>query len=158
MSTMRNVWRAMAVRIGPITGLMMLFLTDRQVLGQCPEQWFAGEGIPGIDDVVYATTLWDPDGPGAQPELLVAGGAFRVAGNVFANSIATWNGESWQSLGMGMNSAVKIVATYNGDLIAGGEFTTADNKPANHIARWDGTHWNPIGTGTNGDVRALTIY
>lgn len=48
-------------------------------------------------------TITTPDPPAGnwdeivwQPELLIAGGYFQVAGNVFANNIATWDGNSWQ--------------------------------------------------------------
>jgi hypothetical protein len=54
--------------------------------GQC--DWLPGEGISGVDGDVYAMTTWDPDGPGGQPELLVVGGEFTVAGDVIASNIA----------------------------------------------------------------------
>ena len=54
----------------------------------CPLNWLLGEGVPGVSGSVKAMTTWDPDGPGGQPELLVVGGFFTVAGDVIANNIA----------------------------------------------------------------------
>ena len=124
----------------------------------CPPEWLPGEGVPGLDGPVYATTTWDPDGPGGQPELLVVGGAFTVAGDVIANNIAAWDGTTWQPLGSGTNDVVLTLTVYNGDLVAGGWFTTAGGNPASHIARWDGATWQPLGSGMNGFVEALTVY
>lgn len=30
----------------------------------CGPQWLPGEGLPGLDNTVYATTLWIPPGQG----------------------------------------------------------------------------------------------
>jgi hypothetical protein len=82
--------------------------------------WLPGDGFPGICGPVYATTVWDPDGIGPSPELLIAGGSFKIAGNVFASNIAAWDGISWQPLGNGMNDIVSALTVYNGQLIASG--------------------------------------
>ena len=124
----------------------------------CPPEWLPGEGVPGLDGPVYATTTWDPDGPGGQPELLVVGGAFTVAGDVIANNIAAWDGTTWQPLGSGTNDVVLTLTVYNGDLVAGGWFTTAGGNPASRIARWNGTTWQPLGSGMTDWVWALTVY
>ena len=116
----------------------------------CPAEWLPGEGIPGLDGPVYAMTTWDPDGPGGQPELLVVGGDFTVAGDVIANNIAAWDGTTWQPLGSGMGGDwpyVHALTVYNGELIAGGYFTTAGGNPASYIARWNGATWQPLGSG-----------
>src|SRR3990167_8818692 len=36
----------------------------------------------GMNDTVFTLTTWDSDGPGGQPEVLVAGGSFTTAGGV----------------------------------------------------------------------------
>ena len=92
-----------------------------------------------------------PDGEGPEPELLVVGGYFAVAGDVLANCIAAWDGNTWQALGAGVhhdeNAGIHALTVYNGELIAGGFFTTAGGAPCNHIARWDGSTWQPLGAG-----------
>jgi hypothetical protein len=124
----------------------------------CPAEWLPGEGVPGLDGDVYAMTTWDPDGPGGQPELLVVGGDFTVAGDVIANNIAAWDGTTWQPLGSGMDYGVLALTVYDGELIAGGWFTTAGGVGTNYIARWNGATWQPLGSGMNSLVFALTLY
>ena len=45
---------------------------------QCEQEWAQNDGLPGLSDSVEATAIWDPDGPGPQPELLVVGGRFKL--------------------------------------------------------------------------------
>ncbi len=130
---------------------------------QC--DWLPGEGVPTTDGPVYATITWDPDGSGPEPELLIVGGDFTVAGDVVANNIAAWNGGAWQPLASGMNGgdypSVSALTVYNGELIAGGNFSIAGGVPCNNIARWNGSAWQPLGTGTGASypyVYALTVY
>ncbi len=73
---------------------------------QCPEQWIAGHGIPGVNGAVNAVVKWDPDGAGPAAEVLVVGGSFTMAGTTMANRIAMWDGLSWQPLGSGMSGEV----------------------------------------------------
>jgi trimeric autotransporter adhesin len=123
------------------------------VCAQCGTQWLPGEGHQTTDGVVKATTMWDPDGSGPMPPVLVVGGTFSVAGNVLANGIATYDPVSrvWGTFGTGMNDQVTaLIALPNGDLIAGGSFTTADGIPVNRIARWNGVSWSSLGTGMSG--------
>ncbi|MFN0187571.1 MAG: T9SS type A sorting domain-containing protein [Bacteroidia bacterium] len=89
--------------------------------------------------------------------ILYAGGQFLSAGSVTSN-IALRVGTQWDSLGSGMNGAVKALIIFNGDLYAAGFFTIAGGDTANYIARWDGTNWYPLGSGTNGSVFALAEY
>ncbi len=135
-----------------------VFFVAAPASAQCTDQWLPGEGLPGLNGIVYATAVYD-DGTG--PALYV-GGYFTVAGEVFANNIARWDGTSWSPLGSGMQggqyTSVSALAVYNGELIAAGEFTTAGGTPANYIARWDGTIWSALGSGMDATVRALTVY
>src|SRR5262245_55045382 len=133
---------------GPCLMVSALAAGPTAAQGQCPFDWFPGEGAAGIMGGVLAATAWDPDGAGPQPELLVVGGTFRVAGGVIANNVAAWDGSAWQPLGSGMSGGfptqVLALAVYNGELIAGGYFRTAGGASANAIARWDGTAWQPL--------------
>jgi hypothetical protein len=129
-----------------------------ELVGQCEPNWKPGDGVPGLNGTVYALTKWDPDGAGPQPELLVAGGEFSIAGETFASNIAAWNGNSWQSLGSGTDDIVLSLTVYNGQLIAGGYFATAGGISANHIAAWNGSTWQSLGSGMNSFVYALTVY
>lgn len=131
----------------------------------CDAQWLPGPGLPGTNGDVYATTSWDPDGPGPEPTLLIAGGLFSLAERVEAKNIAAYNpvtGE-WRALGSGLNGVVYALATLpNGDLVAGGSFAFAgDGTPLNLIARWNGSSWVAMGGGILGassrSVNALAV-
>ena len=98
---------------------------------ECPYEWLPGEGLPGLDNTVYAAAVHD-DGTG--PALFV-GGRFSIAGDVIAENIAKWDGTQWEPLGSGTSSNVNALTVYNGELIAGGNFTTAGGMEANYIAR-----------------------
>jgi hypothetical protein len=93
---------------------------------------------------------------------LLAGGKFTVAGEVYANRIARWNGSDWSALGSGLDGSNvlpvnAIVVLPNGEVVVGGRFLTAGGVSASNIARWNGSSWSSLGSGTNGRVRALTI-
>jgi hypothetical protein len=129
---------------------------------QCPT-WVTEPtvGVLGFDNRVNDQIVWDPDGAGPQSPVLVVAGDFTVAGTVFANRIAAWNGTTWAPLDGGLtggNGNVNALAVYNGDLIAAGTFDTADGSPVGHIARWDGTAWQPLGAGTNNFINVLAVY
>jgi hypothetical protein len=143
----------------------LLLLAPRVLAQHCPGQWLDGpdQGAPGVVGAIYAACLWDADGPGGRPPLLVVGGRFIVAGHAFATNVAAYDGTNWQPLGEGTDNYVWSLTEYNGDLIAGGSFSTAGGAPAANIARWDGHAWRPLGQGLTGPrgfthVSALTVY
>ncbi|MFO0856599.1 MAG: hypothetical protein U0640_04485 [Phycisphaerales bacterium] len=107
-----------------------------------------------------AMALWDPDGDGPQPEMLVVGGAFRSIDGVPASSIAAWNGSTWQAIGNGfpnratpgaldinLDSEVTALTVHNGTLYAAGRlaFTTPAGGVPLRVARWTGSTWEQIG-------------
>ncbi|MCC6678612.1 MAG: hypothetical protein IT436_15875 [Phycisphaerales bacterium] len=110
-------------------------------------------GITGTGAAVYALASWDPDGPGPQNPLLVAGGQFSTAGGVAARSIAAWNGTNWMPFGPGMHREVYTLFSWDRDaggpetptLLAGGWFTVIGTT-INNMAYWDGQSWSQMGT------------
>ncbi len=141
-----------------IVGLALLLTASARA--QCPADWLPGEGMPGVNGAVRAATAWDPDGPGPQPELLVVGGSFEVAGDVAASKVAAWDGTRWQPMGSEMApiyGSVQALTVYNGELIAGGSFTSANGVSVEHVARWNGLSWQPMGSGL-GTVQALMVH
>ncbi|HEY3245212.1 MAG TPA: dockerin type I domain-containing protein [Phycisphaerae bacterium] len=136
--------------------------------------WPVGSPLSGVwSPAVYALTIFDPDGSGAQPPALVAGGIFQTAGGTALNSIAELNPDApsgWSSLGAGLAGsffpAVYALTAFDDGvaaprLYAGGLFTTAGGLSANRIACWNpagGGSWSALGVGVSGNVRSLAVF
>lgn len=90
-------------------------------------------------------------------------GSFDTAGGVAAKGIAKWDGNTWSSLGSGVNgsstqpSIRSLAVDRSGNLYAGGEFDSIGGIAANNIAKWDGTAWSSLGTGTDSIVLAVAV-
>jgi hypothetical protein len=93
-----------------------------------------------------------------------ANGTVYVGGNMEfvgqtstrANSIASFDGTTWHTMGRGFNGTVFAIAVdSSGNVYAAGEFTKSGFESTNNIALWDGENWNALGQGTNGKVLAL---
>lgn len=93
---------------------------------------------------------------------LYAGGAFADAGTATGvNSVARWDGTSWNAVGGGVvvtdATGARCMASYappgqSARLYVGGTFTavgTGGSVAANRIAAFDGTSWSALGTGLN---------
>ena len=138
-------WRARASAF-----LLYAASTTGAAIAQCGPQVLAGEGLPGTNFYVSASTMWDPDGAGPALPLLVLGGSFTVAGNVPCNFVAAQEPitGNWSTFGTGTNGPIQaLLPCANGDLIAGGWFNTIDGVNAVSVARFDGTSWHPMGMG-----------
>ena len=89
---------------------------------------------------------------------LVIGGRFTYIDDVFAQSVARWDGSKWNPLGAGLQGTVSALAlAANGDLIAGGQFIAPGISPQANVARWDGAGWTALGDGVDGAVNALAV-
>ncbi len=133
---------------------------------QCEPRWLDGMGVAGVYKVgtqssVSECFVWDRDGLGPLPAVLIASGVFDVAGDVVVSSIVQYDGESFQSLGSGVDGGVGALGEFGGDLIVGGGFAHAGGQPALGIARWDGVEWSAIGGGityqSNGEPKAGSV-
>jgi hypothetical protein len=84
---------------------------------------------------------------GSGPALYV-GGQFSVAGGEPAENIARWTGESWETLGAGVDNGVAAMETFDDGtgpaLYVGGSFKHAGGVEADAIARWDGATWSAL--------------
>lgn len=79
---------------------------------------------------------------------LVVAGQFTSINGVAAESIARWNGSTWQPLGAGLPElAIEVVERANGDLLACGLFG---------VQRWDGSTWSAFAPGAPTPARACT--
>src|SRR5436190_17546399 len=69
----------------------------------------------GIEGQVFAFQMFDADGPGPSPPVLVAAGAFVEAGGRPASRIARWDGKQWLPLGLGLDAPVYALAVFDED-------------------------------------------
>lgn len=117
-------------------------------------------GYPGFNGEVAAVVRWDPDGPGPQPELLVAGGSFSAVDRTLANKLVAWDGSRWLNLWRDhpVQGNVSDLIVYQGALVACGNFASANGKNVYYIARWDGTQWLPFGEGLSSAANCLAVY
>ncbi len=143
----------MSAHIRSIATVLLSF--PGTALGQCPLEWSPGDGVQGRGGGsfggVAAITEWDPDGPGPEPQVLVAGGSFTAAGEVLAPGLASWDGRTWKALPSVQVGTITALRVYNGELIAAGDAGV-------RIARFSGAAWQPLGGGANGTVYALAEY
>nr|MCU0867580.1 hypothetical protein [Planctomycetota bacterium] len=130
--------------IGSVVAWLGCGLLADVVAAQCAPGLASSAGTNGTDNFVYASELWDPDGPGPAPAVVALGGLFRLAGATFANAVVAYDPalQTFTALGGGITGGVAEVGDLlplpNGDLIASGTFTTAGGVPAANIARWNG--------------------
>jgi len=92
------------------------------------------------------------------------GGSFWKAGGNPANCIARWDGNSWSTLGSGLENSggygdpsVRDIAENGSDVYVGGIFTIAGGNPAAYAARWDGSSWSALGSGVNNFIWAIAV-
>src|SRR6185436_12096701 len=95
--------RASVAWVALVIGASMLHPQHVAVAAFSDANWSSMGGLLGTDRVVLAMAR---DGSSN----LYVGGSFTIAGEVLANRIAKWDGNSWTSLGSGMNSNVLALA------------------------------------------------
>ncbi|MGD1844484.1 MAG: T9SS type A sorting domain-containing protein, partial [Salibacteraceae bacterium] len=69
------------------------------------------------------------------------------------NSVAKWNGTSWEALAngiVGTASAVNDLYVHDGLLYAGGLFSEPFGNPGTAVVAWNGTTWESPGSGLGG--------
>ncbi|MFC1570128.1 FG-GAP repeat domain-containing protein, partial [bacterium] len=134
-------------------------------------QWVLADGESDSDISTgtsnEAAGVWEPLGGGVNGEVnaiacsrnnVYVGGRFSYAGNVPANNIAKWNGESWSSLGdVNMTGWIRDIAISNNLVYVGGDFEIVcdDDTRIACLAVWDGNQWSS--SGINGSVGAIAV-
>jgi hypothetical protein len=133
---------------------------------QCSGWITAGYGFPGFTGRVTVLSWWDPDGPGPQPQTIVAGGSMTASGATTLSNIAKWDhaaasgAGAWQDIAGGTDGEITCLAPMPaGDLIAGGIFSNAGAPRVStlRIARYNGTAWVGMAGGMNSAVHTLTV-
>jgi len=128
-------------------------------IAQCEWRLGPDHAAPGLPGQVNALTLWDPDGVGPSPLLLVAGGEnITSAGLEPASNLAAYDGAQWAPLGAGVSGgAVHAMTLFNNQLIVAGTFTSAGGTPASRIVSYNGSVFSPMDAGFDGKVSALAV-
>jgi hypothetical protein len=97
----------------------------------------------GLDDKVTSLAV----GPNDE---LYAGGFFGETGNgAPANRVAQFANGAWTEIGGGIgdNSYVSDMTTYQGNLLVVGKFAEAGGDVVNSVTMWDGTTWKGFDNG-----------
>ncbi len=75
-------------------------------------------------------------------------GNFTKAGNISVESIAKWNGLTWDSLSSGLQGSkygqYKLAVDSSYKLLVAGKLTSAGGVSCNGLASWDGKKWEAI--------------
>lgn len=122
------------------------------VAGWDGEAWSSLDG--GVGSGVSLTGTSRVESLVAFDNKICAGGGFNRAGRIYAvnvQNVACWDGGVWVTLGDGLSSPVKDLASNGKNLYAGGVFreVVVDSVEVqmNGIARWDGERWHNLGSG-----------
>jgi hypothetical protein len=111
-------------------------------------------GTVGINSPAVVTTI------ALSGTDVLVGGFFSNAGGVTgANSIARWNGSTWNAVGPtpSITGTVTTIAISGTEVFVGGIFFNAGGVTgADNIARWNGTTWSGLLSGTFGISGTVT--
>lgn len=133
-------------------------------------RYFAVNGENSFEDIFLSTDNYSWNAP-ACPSFtfqaindievygddLIVGGAFSgIGGDDELTNLAIWDGDSWQSVGGGLNGTVNAILVREDKVYVGGNFTDAGGNPdADRVAYWDGDEWHALGKGFSASVLAL---
>ncbi|MFA7253443.1 MAG: fibronectin type III domain-containing protein [Patescibacteria group bacterium] len=110
------------------------------------ESWSAlGNGLIDMNDSTAIVRSIAIDGSS-----VYAGGMFVQAGEVAANVVAVWDGNSWSSMGSPQMDMAMTVAIYNSEVYIGGLGWSEGNA-----AKWNGSAWEYINF--TSEVRTLVV-
>lgn len=116
-------------------------------------------GVRGVQGTVFASTPWDPDGPGPFPEILVLAGSFRFAGDQASPRVVGWDGSGWINMGISnAEGSAFALCVHEGDLYVGGVFGSADGSVTSNLLRREGSSWRFINPGPAGGIYALASF
>jgi hypothetical protein len=142
-----------------------LSLLSTNAGAQCVGEWRLGDDAPsGVDWSVEASTVWDPDGDGPAPPMLMLGGLFVSAAGVGSQNLVGWDGRECHAIGSLWQPEgdrpihwnppnINALCVFEGDLIAGIDFGVNDPVTGElliGVARWDGTEWHAMSDGLRG--------
>ncbi|MDX2197476.1 MAG: hypothetical protein SF069_00720 [Phycisphaerae bacterium] len=120
-------------------------LSVRTFADDCQLGWSVQGPIPGLNDIVFKSVAWDPDGAGPEPEAIVAFGNFTRAGDQAARGAAILRNGAWEPLGE-LRGEPDAVVVHNGETYVAGSFQVLVNGSFvnKRLLKWDGTAWRVV--------------
>lgn len=92
-------------------------------------------------------------------ERLYIGGQFDAVDGQVANSIIAWNGDTWATLGEGVEGEILAMDIYNNQVYIAGNFTLPNEEDTSNIAVWDGSAWQGLQSGDmEGQIYDIIFY
>lgn len=131
-----------------LSRLIPFLLSSAAILAQCDPEMLTSGAFRGTNNSVSDMRMWDPDGAGPEPEVVVMGGWFTVAGTAACDHIVAYDpvGETWVAIGSGLPPVRRILVMANGDLVALLHSTyPSPDTPERRVMRWDGASWSQLG-------------
>jgi hypothetical protein len=138
------------------------------------ENWnsMPGQLYPNNNSLLYDSTeyvlVWDAI---FYRNTLYVAGNFNlknpVTGDYYANEIAFWNGQKWQSPGNGVygDSWIENMVVYKDELYIGGYFNSLAGNAGSFIQKWNGEIWTDVGGAfyagdhlPNGQIHDMKVY
>lgn len=132
--------------------ILFIWISAR-VLAQCEFDWHPGQAYPGVQGIVTALTIWNPDGLGPANDVLVAAGDISPYVGDAPNRVGYWDGCEWHNLGNLTSGIFAGLATVGNDLFIGGRNIRNSGSTTNiGVGRWNGVSWSSLGlvAGSNG--------
>ncbi|MEM6966690.1 MAG: T9SS type A sorting domain-containing protein [Bacteroidota bacterium] len=109
--------------------------------------------------------------PDSVDNLLYIGGQFKFADGITVNGVATWDGQSFTTVGSGVNNCSSefcyqtlALTRYKDHIYCSPLSTLFGDSIINGIAKWNGTTWSNVGkgiltiSGSNGVALSMLTY
>lgn len=119
---------------------------------QCDLAFQPTEPVATPTGPASAMQVWDPDGAGPAPSVLVVGGRVAV-GSRLDSSVVSWDGAQWHAVGSPPIGTCTALGVYSGHLIA----AISHSSLSSDIVAFDGTSWRVLGS-MNGIASAMTLF
>lgn len=136
----------------PLRCAQLAALLALPLSAQCEPSFQPGDLVGSPRGPGAAMLVWDPDGNGPAPDMLVAGGRFVVAADRDV-PVAAYDGADWRSLRAPSTGSCTALGVFGGRLIA----AIARNSDDSHVLAFDGTTWQTLGA-MNGEANAMTLF
>lgn len=98
-------------------------------------------------------------------EGILIGGLFTQAGNIPADGLAKWDGDTWEAFdfpGVGSDNRICCLSRLGGDIYAAGNFSAlTEEGETKDVVRFDGEKWHAVDGGIKGGlghINAMLVF